>query len=257
MGPSRGTLDVVVVPAGEFWMGSDAGPADERPRHRVHLDAFEIDRYEVTNARFRVFIDAGGYQCQDLWSLDGWRWRTREGVSEPQFWRNGAFNQPAQPVVGVSWFETEAFCRSLGVRLPSEAEWEKAARGTDERSYPWGSKWDPRRANGGPGASGPVAVGSYPAGASPYGALDLAGNVWEWVNDWYDASYYAQSPARNPPGPASGREKVWRGGSYRSTDPGDLRSLRRDFMTIDIPKFLRPSFVGFRCARSLPSSKPR
>jgi formylglycine-generating enzyme required for sulfatase activity len=245
---------MVFVPAGAFYMGTDTGPAEERPRHRVHLDGFEIDRCEVTNERFLLFINARGYEREDLWNADGWRWRTRENVTKPQFWHDGAFNQPAQPVVGVSWFEADAFCRLTQVRLPSEAEWEKTARGIEERIYPWGNQWDPQLANGGTHSTGPVAVGAYPRGASAYGALDLAGNVWEWVNDWYDATYYAQSPSDNPSGPGSGREKVWRGGSYRSTSPDDLRSLRRDFMTIDVPKFLRPTFVGFRCARSVRST---
>jgi formylglycine-generating enzyme required for sulfatase activity len=236
-------------------MGTDTGPTEERPRHRVHVDGFEIDRFEVTNQRFRLFVDAGGYEREDLWSSDGWRWRTRENATRPHFWDNGVFNHSDQPVVGISWFEADAFCRLTKMRLPSEAEWEKAARGTEERKYPWGNQWDPKLANGGASSPGPVAVGTYPGGASPYGVLDMAGNVWEWVNDWYSATYYAESPPANPPGPALGREKIWRGGSYRSTSPDDLRSARRDFMTVDVPKFLRPSFVGFRCARSLGSTR--
>ncbi|HEV8437951.1 MAG TPA: SUMF1/EgtB/PvdO family nonheme iron enzyme [Methylomirabilota bacterium] len=249
-------MDTVVVPAGEFWMGGDDGGQNERPRHRVSVDSFELGRYEVTNAEFRAFLDGNGYAHRELWSIDGWRWRTRENVTSPQFWTNGSFNQPTQPVVGVSWYEAEAFCRFAGLRLPTEAEWERAARGTDERIYPWGDHWDARYANGGGGASSLMPVGSFPAGMSPDGAYDLAGNVWEWVSDWYEPDYYAHSPTGNPSGPASGRDKVWRGGAYVSSSPLDLRGARREFMTIDVPKFLRPKFVGFRCARTPRATKP-
>lgn len=248
-------MDMVVVPSGDFWMGSTDAEKNEQPRHRVSVDSFELGRYEVTNAEFRAFLKAGGYAQRDLWSLDGWRWRTRENVTSPQFWTNGAFNQPTQPVVGVSWFEAEAFCRFARLRLPTEAEWERAARDTDERTYPWGNRWDPQRANGGGSANGLMPVGSYPKGVSPDGAFDLAGNVWEWLSDWYEADYYAHSPAQSPPGPAAGRDKVWRGGAYVSSSPLDLRGARREFMTIDVPKFLRPKFVGFRCART-PAARP-
>jgi formylglycine-generating enzyme required for sulfatase activity len=240
---------MVPVPAGPFWMGTDEGGPDQRPRHQVTLDLFEIDRFEVTNARFAEFIDAGGYQTPEWWNVDGWRWRTREQVTEPQFWRSGAFNLPAQPVVGVSWYESNAYCRFRGCRLPTEAEWEKAARGTDERLFPWGNTWDPTKANGAPG-QGTVAAGSYPGGVSPAGAHDMAGNAWEWVADWYDATYYATSPGTNPTGPASGRDKVLRGGSWKSSAPNQLQSVARDFMTIDVPKWLRLNLIGFRCARS-------
>jgi formylglycine-generating enzyme required for sulfatase activity len=249
----RRALPMQRVPAGPFSMGIDEAGSDRNPRHSVTLDAFEIDRHEVTNTQFAGFITARGYERSEWWSEDGWRWRTREGVTQPQFWTNGAFNGPTLPVVGVSWYEAEAFCNFFEVRLPTEAEWEKAARGADERIYPWGNQWDAARANGGlPGVSGTVSVESYPDGVSPYGAFDMAGNAWEWVVDWYDAGYYATSPRSNPTGPVTGREKVLRGGSWKSSEPSQVRTVTRDFMTIDVAKWLRLNLIGVRCARSSP-----
>jgi formylglycine-generating enzyme required for sulfatase activity len=244
--------DMVAVPAGEFWMGSEAGDryahADEKPRHRVHLDAFAIDKHEVTNAQFRAFVDGRGYERQELWSAEGWAWRTRQGTTEPAFWRDAKWNDPRQPVVGVSWYEAEAFCRFAGKRLPTEAEWEKAARGTDGRRYPWGDAWDASRANSAESQVGrAVAVGSYPTGASPYGAQDMAGNAWEWVADWYDKDYYGRSPERNPRGPDSGQSRVLRGGAW-SYFPVLLRAAFRNGHT----PVNRYDLVGFRCARDLP-----
>ena len=189
LGPNEGrTIDavlkkwdlgeMVLVPAGEFWMGGDDGDPDEKPRHRVVLDAFYIDKYEVTNAHYRAFLAGRGHERQELWSANGWQWRTSMGVTQPESWADPKFNDPRQPVVGVSWYQAEAYCRFAGKRLPTEAEWEKAARGTDGRKYPWGDAWDPNLANSserGPGR--PVAVGSYPRGASPSGTQDMAGNV--------------------------------------------------------------------------------
>jgi formylglycine-generating enzyme required for sulfatase activity len=197
--PGDGAV-MVYVPAGEFLMGStDDDPdaiGDEKPRHTVHLDAFWIDETEVTNAQYRQCVEAGG-------------------CDEPDCWDNNDYNAPDQPVVCVTWDDARAYAAWVGGRLPTEAEWEKAARGTDGRIYPWGdSAPDCEKANHAGCTGRPGAVGSYPAGASPYGGLDVAGNVWEWVADWYDAGYYDRSPLRNPPGPDSGIFRVLRGGSY-------------------------------------------
>ncbi len=220
--------EMVLVPAGEFWMGSDDFP-QEKPRHRVYLDAYSIDKYEVTNSLYKRFMEATGRKA-------------------PDYWNDSTWNGPTQPVVGVSWHDAEAYCRWAGKRLPTEAEWEKAARGTDGRRYPWGDQWDSSRANSGESKIGKtVPVGSYPGGVSPYGAHDLAGNVWEWVADWYDADYYKQSPVRNPTGPASGRDKVLRGGSWFKI-PVMLRSAYRDHLW---PDYWSKEF-GFRCARGSP-----
>jgi iron(II)-dependent oxidoreductase len=220
--------EMVLVPAGEFWMGSDEYP-DEKPRHRVYLDAYHIDKYEVTNALYKRFMDP-------------------TGRSAPALWTNSNFNGPTQPVVGVDWYDAEAYCRWAGKRLPTEAEWEKAARGTDGRKYPWGHDWDSSKANSREiKIDKTVAVGSYPAGVSPYGAHDMAGNVWEWVADWYDKDYYKRSPDRNPTGPSTGQYKVLRGGAWVN-NPINLRTADRSSNTPDG----RNNDVGFRCARGSP-----
>lgn len=221
-----GTGEMVLIPAGEFWMGSEDGGADEKPRRRVYLDAFRIDKYELTNSQYERFMQA-------------------TGRAAPNYWNNGSFNGASQPVVGVSWEDGEAYCKWAGKRLPTEAEWEKAARGTDGRKYPWGEQWDSSRANSDESKLGKTApVGSYPGGVSPYGGHDMAGNVWEWVADWYDQNYYQRAPGRNPKGADSGQLRVLRGGSWYY-DPSFLRST---FRGRNDPTF-RGNRVGFRCAQ--------
>jgi iron(II)-dependent oxidoreductase len=219
--------EMVLVPAGEFLMGSNDLDM-EKPPHRVYLDGFYIDKYAVTNALYERFMRATSRQ-------------------QPSFWTDSTFNGPTQPVVGVTWHDADAYCRWAGKRLPTEAEWEKAARGTDGRKYPWGDQWDPSRANSAESKLGKTTpVGSYPSGASPYGALDMAGNVWQWVADWYDASYYQRSPARNPTGPESGQDRVLRGGSWDDV-PVYLRAANR----VNVTPAARHLLIGLRCARGL------
>jgi iron(II)-dependent oxidoreductase len=216
---------MVLVPAGEFLMGSNEY-TDETPPHRVYLDAFHIDRYETTNALYERFMRA-------------------TGRGAPDYWTDSSFNAPTQPVVGVTWYDADAYCKWAGKRLPTEAEWEKAARGTDGRKYPWGEQWDAGRANSGETRLGKTApVGSYPSGVSPYGAHDMAGNVWEWVADWYEAAYYRRSPERNPKGPDSGQYRVVRGGSW-----GYVPALLRASNRVSNSPGNRGSSFGFRCAR--------
>jgi len=223
---SRDGAEMVSVPAGEFWMGSDEGDAVEKPRRRVYLDAFRIDKFEVTNALYRRFMES-------------------TGRAAPSYWNDAKWNEPQQPVVGVSWNDAEVYCSWAGKRLPTEAEWEKAARGTDGRKYPWGEQWDGTRANSAESKIGKtVGVGSNPNGVSPYGAHDLAGNVWEWVADWYDESSYGRAPGKNPKGPDSGQYRVLRGGSW-DNGLGLLRtSGRGSYSPAD-----RNYYIGFRCAR--------
>ena len=222
---SEDGAEMVLVPAGEFLVGSNESN-DEKPPHRVYLDAYSIDKYETTNALYKRFMDA-------------------TGPPAPSDWTNSRFNELNQPVVGVSWHDADAYCKWAGKRLPTEAEWEKAARGTDGRKYPWGEQWDASRANSTESKLGKTApVGSYPSGASPYGAQDMAGNAWEWVADWYDSTYYKNSPERNPKGPDSGTSRVLRGGSW-GRYAIYLRSASRSYSTPD----KRFSDIGFRCAR--------
>ncbi len=259
--------EMVFVPAGNFTMGSTTGYSDELPVHTVYLDAFYIDKYEVTNAQFKAFIDAGGYTNQAFWSAAGWSARTSVGWTQPYSWTTGEFHSgpawPNFPVNGVSWYEAEAYANFAGKRLPTEAEWEKAARGTDQRTYPWGEGIDGSRANYW-GSGDPYENSGYttPVGfydgrlyasppfqttnsPSPYGAYDMAGNAWEWVADWYGA--YPVGPVTNPTGPLTGSYRVLRGGAWH----GSTYNLRSAFRYNGNP-FHRSYYIGFRCARTLP-----
>jgi iron(II)-dependent oxidoreductase len=236
-------LNLVKIPAGEFLMGSDEYDA-EKPPHQVYLDEYYIARYPVTNAEFERFVQAGGYRDARFWTqaiADGW-WKDgkfggrfdREPHDRPYNFGT-PFNLPNHSVVGITWYEAVAYATWAGVRLPTETEWEKAARGTDGRRYPWGNTFDASRCNSAEsraGARGIAAriraflrrsevegattpVGQFsPRGDSPYGVGDMSGNVWEWCADWYDANYYKNSPAQNPKGPDSGESRVLRGGAW-------------------------------------------
>ncbi|MCD4781365.1 MAG: SUMF1/EgtB/PvdO family nonheme iron enzyme [Candidatus Omnitrophica bacterium] len=248
-------MEMVLVPAGEFSMGSNNGASDEKPVHQVYVDAFYIDKYEITNAEYEKFDPSHRLQRQKFSDQDN------------------------QPVVRVSWFEVIKYCnwRSRqeglkevynentgeadfglsGYRLPTEAEWEKAARGKDGRKYPWGNEvpdaggryranYDPGFKAAADGFEFTASVGSYENGKSPYGLYDMAGNVWEWVNDWYAENYYQQRPDRNPKGPLIGSGRVMRGGSWNYYDDPLLVANRGwHFPVLDNFK------IGFRCVRAL------
>lgn len=201
-------VEMALVPAGEFIMGSDDGKDDEKPAHTVYLDAYYIDKYEVTNAAYKVCVDAGVCQPPKL--------TIHSGASDNSvYYGNSKFDN--YPVIFMDWFSANAYCEWREASLPTEAQWEKAARGTDERLYPWGDEISCDKANYSVtyryGCSRDTSeVGSYPRGVSPYGVYDLVGNVSEWVADWYSATYYQISPQSNPQGPDSGQYRVLRGG---------------------------------------------
>lgn len=248
---------MVYVPAGDFLMGStDAdtlATSEEKPQHTVYLDAFWIDKTEVTNRMYALCVDA--HACREPTHTDSET--AYSYYDDPQ----GKYD--IYPVIWVNWTMAQAYCEWAGRRLPTEAEWEKAARGTDGRIYPWGN--DPPNhdlANYDGYFGGPLNVNRYPKGASPYGALDMAGNVLQWVADWYSATYYQISPASNPLGPDSGDKRVLRGSDYNhsnyNTSAYLLRAAQRFYYFPADPaspddKFGRASAfydIGFRCARS-------
>jgi formylglycine-generating enzyme required for sulfatase activity len=242
----------VTIEAGRFWMGAQKENSskpnydpeaygDEGPVHEVSLKAYKIGRYPVTVDEYRRFVENEGYTNPRWWQAGGFGQNQEPGEWDEQLLH------PNRPVVGVSWFEAAAYCAWAGARLPTEAEWEQAARGTSGRKYPWGNEGpNTERANYADGKVGhPTPVGLYPRGATPEGIEDLAGNVWEWVADWYGA-YYDESPGPNPEGPESGKERVLRGGSW-SVYPRYLRAaIRFRFDPED-----RVGNVGFRCAREV------
>ena len=241
---------MVRIPEGPFLRGSAAeiGLADEHPQRTIYLSGFEIDLLPVTFAEYADFIEARGYQRPELWSGQGWEFRSSADLSRPRFLGEAQWSHltgARQPVCGVSFWEAEAYARFLGKRLPTEAEWEKAARGEDGRLYPWGDEWATGRCSfrGGPIRAAPE-VGQFPAGASPYGLLDMAGGVWEWCADWYDAAEYGRSPESNPLGPTSGQLKVARGGAWNAL-PLQNRTANRNAWKPSA----RFSNLGFRCAR--------
>jgi iron(II)-dependent oxidoreductase len=186
--------ETVLVPAGPFLMGSTEDNQlaydDEHPQHQVELDDFRIGRYPVTNAQYARFLEERGYENQTFWTEDSWAWLAQESITQPAYWGDSNWNQPNHPVVGVSWYEALAYCRWLSqatgqeFRLPTEAEWEKAARGEHAREWPWGNEFDSKKANTGEShLQRTTPVGQYsPVGDSPYGASDMAGNVWEWCS---------------------------------------------------------------------------
>jgi formylglycine-generating enzyme required for sulfatase activity len=256
---------MVSVPAGSFEMGSDGsigiaecrqlyGGAclpgdytDEEPSHIITLDDFYIDTYEVSNAQYKACVNAGVCDPPIIRGSD-----TRSSYyGDPQY--------DNFPVIYVKWTDAVAFCQWRGARLPTEAEWEKAARGTEALTYPWGNSFvdgisnfcdrncreEWRNMNYDDGYADTSPVGTYPGGASPYGAMDLAGNVWEWVADWYAEDYYANSPTGNPTGPSLGTDRVIRGGAW-NVNGSILRTTTR---TAENPNDGYYN-IGFRCARS-------
>jgi formylglycine-generating enzyme required for sulfatase activity len=223
---------MAMVPAGEFTMGSATGDADEQPVHKVYVDVFSMDIHQLSVAQYSRFLEATHHDIPPEWSL----------MNRPQ--------HQSRPVANVDWADADAYCKWAGKRLPTEAEWEKAARGTDGRTYPWGNE-PPTKFHATSGKeiwsshTAPSPVGTLEEGKSPYGIYDMAGNVWEWVSDWYDPDYYQTSPSQNPTGPPTGGHKVVRGGSWGS-GPKDLRSSDRE---VHVPSF-RGYGTGFRCAKT-------
>jgi formylglycine-generating enzyme required for sulfatase activity/predicted Ser/Thr protein kinase len=253
---------MVYVPAGQFEMGSTTGDEDEEPVHTVTLDAFWLDQTEVSVEQFRRFVTATGYETRAEERGASWVWANEvweelEGVDWAHPRRLGRQATADHPVVHVSWDDAHVYCEWAGGRLPTEAEWEYAARGPENLNYPWGKEFDGTRLNycdqncaldwadehvdDGYGFTAPI--GNYPQGASWIDALDMAGNVWEWVADWYAEDYYTQSPRENPTGPANGSYRVLRGGSWLN----NMENVRGASRSRNTTTFTG-SYNGFRCA---------
>jgi serine/threonine-protein kinase len=226
------------VPSGSFLMGSadtdGAAYSDEKPQHTVELDAFWIDQTLVTNGQYALCVAAGACKAP---------LRFTSNVVDHYY---GSKDYAEYPVLYVGWTQAATYCAWAGRQLPTEAEWEKAARGTDGRIYPWGNTPpEATLANFADTVKDVTRVGSYPAGASPYGALDMAGNAWQWVADWFTLDYYAASPAVDPTGPQQGTLRVVRGGSY-TYDAAGIRSAYRSGKDPDTASY----DLSFRCASS-------
>ncbi len=255
------------VLSGTFLMGSDPKKDKEvfdreQPQHEVRLSAYCISRYPVTNAQYRAFVEDGGYmeKWRQCWTKEGWKWKEEKKITTPATY-GGTFDLPNHPVVGVSWYETSAFCHWLTlrlqrqgelseehvVRLPTDAEWEKAARGDDGRIYPWGDEQiTPEHANYYDTGLGVTStVGCFPRGKSPYGCEEMAGNVYEWCLDWFDENYYSESPKENPQGPETGSFRVIRGGFWGVV----ARYCRSAYRSYGLPD-LRDYGFGFRLLRT-------
>ena len=237
-------IEWIEIPAGEFVMGSMAGNSDEKPAHRVYLETYYISKHEVTFAQYDRFCEEAGREKPD-----------------DSDWGRGN-----RPVINITWQAAKDYCKWLAektgknILLPTEAQWEKAARGQDSRKYPWGNEsltgsranfadlssglaWKDKQIDDGYKYTSPA--GSYPQGASPYGVLDMGGNVWEWCNDWYDKYYYSRAAKKNPPGPVKGFYRVGRGGSWRYTAEY-IRGAKRNFFYPDFGY----SFMGFRLVKT-------
>jgi sulfatase modifying factor 1 len=233
---------MVLIPAGPFLMGSNDGLPNERPEHTVTLDAYYIDQFEITAGRYQKFLESARHNLPPTWDDE-----VAQAMGD-------------LPAVGMSWNDAAAYCKWAGKRLPTEAEWEKAARGTDGRRYPWGHMQpfvDIANYNRGVWVSEAVTLvpvnsgiegmsvrhGLKEGGKSPYGLYHMAGNAAEWVNDWYDREYYQKSPDKNPKGPETGERKVIRGGSW-----ADLPTALRVTARFSAEPDFEDRTIGFRCA---------
>ena len=246
---------MMFVPAGNFLMGSDHNDPDafahEKPQREVYLDAFWMDAYEVSNALYAQFVSQTGYRTLaerqgHSYKYDAsWNWIPAPGI----YWRNpmgdGHFPDDGLPVVHVSFEDASAYCNWAGGRLPTEAEWEKAARGVNGLRYPWGNEFNSEYLRF-HASTGPVSVDQFPQGVSPYGIYNMAGNAFEWTNDWYRVDYYSISPRENPSGPPTGELRVMRGGSWHNS----RRNVRTTHRDTSLPEYMN-ALLGFRCVRDI------
>ena len=289
--------EMVLVPEGQFLMGSteedvkklleldsnvEASRFDvEVPQREVYLSGYLIDKCPVTIAEYKKFIESGGYKKRDYWSKAGWDYILQTKPLDGDDLNSTMGGEDDCPVVNISWYEAEAFAKYAGKRLPTEAEWEKAARGTDGKVYPWGNEFDKTKLNCSEARiEKTTPVVKYTEGRSEYGCFDMAGNVWEWTADWFDSQYYRSAPERDPQGPDKAEDdpffgrpedvgtsiyefeppgeggdtlsgcRVLRGGSWSGGGVVHIRCANRDY---DEPDYKNET-IGFRCARSIDST---
>lgn len=221
--------EMIEIPAGSFLMGSYDGGVDESPEREVFLDSYLIDKYPVTNQEYKLFVDVTGQRLPPHWS----------GGSYPM-------GEGNHPVVNVSWDDAFAYAQWVSKRLPTEAEWEKASRGTDGRVYPWGDAFRKDQINAGNNNDGTTPVNKFPDGKSIFGVMDMCGNAQEWCSDWYDHGYYSDGPLENPKGPMGGQTRVVRGGGYVENSAGVRCSARHQAAQASLQ-----DNIGFRCANDL------
>jgi formylglycine-generating enzyme required for sulfatase activity len=216
------------IPAGHYYVGED------KKRIRIK-EPFWLSKYPVTNSQFALFMGDNGYGRREFWSDQGWQWIQQARTTLPEYWRHPKYNAPTQPVVGVSWWEAEAFCRWAGGFLPTEQQWEAAARGPDGYEYPWGNDWEDGICNTFEAKLGcPSAVGIFPRARSVFGLEDMAGNVWEWCSDRF-----------------GGSARVIRGGGWYNFAWGCRAADRYGY-----EPSIRDNNLGFRLARAVPSAQP-
>jgi len=231
-------MKLMYVPAGDFLMGSleRTGGDDEHPQHTVYLDAYWIDQTEVTNAMYEKCVTAGS--CTRPFNSSS--------ITHSSYYGNSQFSD--YPVIYVDWNQAQSYCQWAGRELPTEAQWEKAARGLDGQTYPWGNQTpNQNRVNYNSKIGDTTPVGQYLDGSSPFGTLNMAGNVKEWVKDWYSSDYYSNSPTNNPSGPTTGTKRVVRGGSWHYYDFENIRTASR---ANDSPTFSDIN-IGFRCVQNI------
>jgi formylglycine-generating enzyme required for sulfatase activity len=239
---------------------------DELPAHEVYVNGFYIDKYEVTNEKFKKFVASTGYKTDAeregfsvLWEGSDWKQVSGADWAHPLGPGSSVNGKMDHPVVHVTWNDAKAYAVWAGKRLPAEAEWEKACRGTDKRIFPWGNKWNDNYCNNARlnlsylvgfmpdffNGRGTIPAGKIPEGASPSGVMDMSGNVWEWCSDWYSKDYYNYSPPENPGGPEKGEKKILKGGSWYYENPAYLR------VSIKLAEFpgTRNFMIGFRCVK--------
>lgn len=221
--------EMVEIPAGSFIMGSDNGGMDEAPEREVYLDSYLIDKYPITNQEYKLFVDVTGHRLPPHWS----------GGSYPM-------GEGNHPVVNVSWDDALEYAQWVGKRLPTEAEWEKAARSTDGRMYPWGDAFRKDQINSGNDHDGTTPINKFPEGKSVFGVMDMCGNAQEWCSDWYDPGYYSDGPLENPTGPMGGQTRVVRGGGFVENSAGVRCAARHQAAQASLQEN-----IGFRCAKNL------